>query len=128
MDDRASKKRRPVPESSRSDETFLGPAQPPELHHWPSHVIESLHPDMLDSLASSLDDTDLILTTSYSGIGSAELGLQMFLKALQRCHVHATSHPFHQACRELLQCLPESQSHELSGLPGLHEGTVACLV
>ena len=59
---------------------YSGPLLPQDLHDWPEMFAERL-PDELCNF-----DVEVILTSSYSGIGSAELGTNMVLKAYLAAH------------------------------------------
>ena len=58
-----------------------GPASGQELHLWAHHFWTHLTPALRDYAAEAAMSVELVVTTSYSGVGSAGLALDMVMQA-----------------------------------------------
>ena len=66
------------------DSHMVGPSGASEMHSWNKHLAFHMPPPLIEALRtpSGGEPLKIIMTTSYSGIGSAEWGAEMVAEAI----------------------------------------------
>eukprot|EP00971_Amphidinium_carterae_P008094 160240-Amphidinium_carterae.1 len=119
----------------RQDVEQLGPLDASDLHKWPLELLERLPDASKTSLRSNVCTRQIVVSSSYSGIGSAELGAQMVFQALKaeldvEAHVtHYSACEKNPACVEVLRACAKPPEHIFTDLEGyVSEHDISMLV